>query len=337
MKHDFIKISAMIICLLGLSLNTNAQSGRPIWLVGHACNSWQCLHDLIEDGGNGIEIDVHTDEAHKNSDWSVNHGLPWPFNQKYLDKDERNRRNQGRSWQNFYVGLDEYLRFRELPEINFIWIDVKTGEYLSELIDYVNKILYDEYESKGREVPFSILFGVYSTDHINRSIDEKLKIYEGVGLACEGKESGGYATMSIENLKKWLPVSSYHHCSTAGWGVPTWYSYTVESRALRAAKALKDKGEFCIRTGAWTMTKPVHGLQLLCSKADDKWDSYETECDLVLMECRNEFAFGGLLGTHYSVQKFVNWFFRTDGCWYKYNNGHYRLARSRQEDPFYLH
>ena len=335
MKNSLIKISTAFVFLLGLSFSANAQSGRPIWVIGHACNSWQCLHDLIEDGGTGIEIDVHTDEAHKNSDWSVNHGLTFPYFEGYLDVNERQRRNQGRPWQKYYVGLEEYLRFAELSQINFIWLDVKTGEYLSELIDFVNRILYDAYTNKGKEIPFSILFGVYSVSHIYSRMKEQLRDYEGVGLACEGKESGKFSTMSIENLKRWWPLKREQHCSTAGWGVPNWYSYTVESRALREAKKLKDNGEFCVRTGAWTMTRPNHGLQLICSYEDCSSESYRTECDLVLMECRNEFFFGGLLGTHEAVKNFVQWFFNPYGEWYKYNKGHYRLAKSRQKDPFY--
>ena len=62
MKSNFLRIYTALICLC-ISFYSNAQSGssaRPVWVVAHACNSPQCLFDALEDGANGVEIDVAT-------------------------------------------------------------------------------------------------------------------------------------------------------------------------------------------------------------------------------------------------------------------------------------
>ena len=56
-------ISRLAIALVGmfLALSANAQTSdnpRKIWLVAHACNAHRWLQTALEDGANGVEIDV---------------------------------------------------------------------------------------------------------------------------------------------------------------------------------------------------------------------------------------------------------------------------------------
>lgn len=85
------------------------------------------------------------------------------------------------------------------------------------------------------------------------------------------------------------------------------------------------------------MELPQQGLQVICSN-DDYEDSYRTECDLILIECRNEFLPATLvpfLYSHQALKNYVDRFFKENGEYYKYNNGKYRIAGQREEDPFY--
>ena len=78
MKRNFLKIYTALICLC-ISICSTAQPGsaRPVWVVAHACNSPQCLFDALEDGANGVEIDIatSTDYCEYGADafWSVAH------------------------------------------------------------------------------------------------------------------------------------------------------------------------------------------------------------------------------------------------------------------------
>ena len=300
----------------------------------------------------GVEIDVWTDEGHKNIDWSVNHGDGINGNH-YISKvkrDEKNHtiaaRNPKDGWKDYWVSLQEYLTWKDTtPKINLLWLDVKSPQYLSELIDHVHFILDTAYVRHDKKVPFSIVYGLYDINHINNKVVKKLRDNEGFNLACEGKTTKKYATNTLAVLdvirEKTWGLRREQHFMTNGWAHNWWYKNSNIAASLREAKFLKDNGKFCIRTGVWTLGKPHHGLQMICSKKDCPKESYETECDLVLMECRSNFfpmIFWG--GSKLALRDFSTQFFvpGRDGkkTWYDlYNNGNYHKAENRFEDPFY--
>lgn len=360
MKKNHFKIYVALVSLL-YAFCANAQSndsGRPVWVVGHACNSQQCLIDAINDGATGVEIDVHTDAAHKDTDWSVNHGTN---HEKYLDKTARDKKNTAdrRTGTTRYVSLEEYLKFDEL-RIQILWLDVKSEDYLVSLVKYVHKILGAQYgtdEQGCPKQPFAIIYGIYKSATLtgkegtssSTRIAELTKLFgpnEGINMGYEGKKRGAFGTASgsFEDIEKILKGNSEYsfpiekHFMTCGWGAGFQVRYSsTEPNRIREAKKFMMEDKYCSRIGFWTCTNDFHGLQLVCSK-NDYPKSYETECDLILMECRTEFypvrKFPGLFNP-YSVNNFCTLFFLSGQSWYdKYNKGKYR--RPYDTDKFYI-
>lgn len=367
MKKYIISISSAFACIF-LAFNANAQSNaaRPIWVLGHACNSEQCLIDALADGANGIEIDVHSDDAHKNTDWSVNHGgkkkigYVWE-SEGYIPVDVRASRNksEGREGKKTkWVSLEEYLNFADMDKIAFLWLDIKTNDYATELVEHVHKILEKRFNGKDN-IPFSILYGLYDKKYLTINVKDNatgtsiaaLEWYkkylwpnEGIGLAREGSTRMTYYTATLTDLKKiydkyQFPVGKHIMTNGFGWPYfPCFFWKSQISNTLIEAKELRNSGQYCVRTGTWTMERPWHGVQMVISQSDSKYWSYRSECDLILIECRNEFfpAENNLPGFNKnSLRDYVKWFFSPNGCWWKYNNGNYRRAGQRKEDPFY--
>ena len=217
MKSIITRICLVLICTF-FAIEVNAE--RPVWVVGHACNSRQCLINVLADGGCGVEIDVHTDEANKNKDWSVNHGLKFPYVETYLSEDDRKSKNkrQGRTGTTTeYVSLKQYLKFSEMNKLSILWLDVKTGEYLVELVQHVHAVLKEIYPDG--KIPYSIIYGAYKIDVLEKPINgssylaidwlrDNLYENEGINLAWEGKDKNQKNGMGsgffeeIENLMK---------------------------------------------------------------------------------------------------------------------------------------
>ena len=110
MKKNILKILSALACIF-LAFNASAQ--RPIWVVGHACNSQKCLADAIADGGNGVEIDINSNADSCRTAWSVNH------DGGYLSLSVRNSKNDSqRRYGEYsdmrYVSLEEYLNFPDM-------------------------------------------------------------------------------------------------------------------------------------------------------------------------------------------------------------------------------
>lgn len=355
MKRNIIGTLIFLVCLF-LAFNTSAQNvtGRPVWIVGHAANSFRSLENCLNDVGMcGVEIDIWTDEEHKTADWSVNHGDP--FNgERYIPELERNEKNKEidkknpqDGWKDYWVALDEYLTWMDrTPQLNLIWLDVKTPQYLSSLIDYVHHYLDKFYVDKDIKVPFSIVYGLYDLDHINKEVVNKLRDYEGFNIAREGQLSGTYATKPLSIIDvirrtKW-GLKRGQHFMTNGIAHNFWYFNSNIAQSLREAKELRNNNAFCARTGVWTLGKPHHGLQMICSKNDCPKQSYETECDLVLMECRSNFKPMVLWGgTPFALRSFGIQFFEPGVGGKKswcdlYNKGNYHKAGDRFTDPFYF-
>lgn len=361
-----------LACLL-LSFGVAAQScpsARPIWVVAHACNSPQCLLDALEDGANGVEIDVATStdfcKYGAKPFWSVAHdGFVSPEEMEIYNLAPERIANPNTR----YVSLEEYLMLPEMDELSILWLDVKgAGEYfaIDVLVQHVHEVLEKRYgrDKYGNvDVPYSIIYGAYGLDALEqrkihfRSEDDEtnppmvidwlkdnLWENEGTGLAREGSTMFKYAAGTLESLEKFFvdehDFPKEKHLMTNGFGWPYWPVFTKHSEvtgSLIEAKDLVKQNRYCVKTGTWSMELPHHGLQVICSE-DDYDDSYKTECDLVLIECRNEFFPASavpFLYSHEALKKFTNRFFKENGAYYKYNKGKYRIAGQRDEDPFY--
>lgn len=343
MKSRILRFCLVLVYTF-FAIDANAQ--RPVWVVGHACNSHQCLIDALADGGCGVEIDLHTDEANKNKDWSVNHGLKFPYVETYLSEAERKSRNnkQGRiGTTTEYVSLEQYLRFPEMNKLSILWLDVKTGEYLVELVKHVHAVLKEVYPDGN--IPYSIIYGVYTIDVLNAPIPgtsdlvidwlrDNLWEKEGINLAYEGKDKNqknGLGSGFFEEIEDLMtshrfPISK--HFMTCGFGASYFvFSWSVEPKNIIAAKNLRSQGRYCSKIGFWTCASYSDAIWFI----EPKWKGIQTECDLVLVECRNEFA---APGHKTALSKLVEYFFNSNGCYYnKYNGGRTRIAD--QTDVFY--
>ncbi|MBQ0085535.1 MAG: hypothetical protein KBS65_04760 [Prevotella sp.] len=361
MKKNFFRICIVLVCL-SCTFNAsakNSQTGRPVWVLAHACNSHQSLMDALEDGANGVEIDIHSNDENKYIDWSVNHGMKFPYKEEYLDPVTRKARNEAEHRTNTnkcYVSLEEYLKFPEMEEISVLWLDIK-NQNIEDIVIYVHSVLEKIYKDPS-EIPYSIIYGKYYVEDLFHQMSsptgesccaiewlrDNLWENEGTGLSREGSLNFTYSTLSLDDLQKKFDQYNFpkeQHLMTNGFGwpyFPVFYRGSEVHNTLIDAKERKESGTYCGRTGAWSMEQAHHGLQMLCSMEDCEEMSYDTECDLILIEGRNEF-FPALIGLpgfdSESLRNFTSWFFDTDGYWYEYNNGNYRLAGQRDEDPFY--
>lgn len=343
MKSRILRFCLVLVCTF-FAIDANAQ--RPVWVVGHACNSHQCLIDALADGGCGVEIDVHTDEANKIKDWSVNHGLSFPYVEKYLSVAERKSRNdkQGRSGSTKeYVSLEQYLRFPEMNRLSILWLDVKTGEYLVELVQHVHAVLKDVYPDGN--IPYSIIYGAYSVDVLEKPINgssylaidwlrDNLYENEGINLAWEGKDKKQVNKMGsgffneIEDLMTSHSFPVRQHFMTCGYfHSPSVHWNSIETTNILQAKQMRSEGRYCSRIGYWTCGWYSDAIWFI----EPRWKNIQTECDLVLVECRNEFGGPGDKG---ALRKLVDYYFTPGGYYYsKYNN--YRTRIADQTDVFY--
>lgn len=357
MKKNILKILSALACIF-LAFNASAQ--RPIWVVGHACNSQKCLADAIADGGNGVEIDINSNADSCRTDWSVNH------DGGYLSLSDRNSKNDSqRRYGEYsdmrYVSLEEYLNFPDMDKIAFLWLDLKTPEYAPQLVKHVHDILLRRYGSPNK-VPFSILYGFYYQNQLTAlALDEEtgqnivgLEWYkkylwenEGLGLAREGSITYKYWTAKLDDLKAFYEKYNFpigKHVMTNGYGFPyappfSWKSWI--STSLIQARKWRDSGQYCVRTGTWSMAKPWHGVQMTIAEDISYHHSWQSECDLILIECRNEFALTKVFPLTFqsgSLKGFVEHFLMPNGKWQSYNKGRCRLARPLTDpnpDKFY--
>lgn len=356
-KYSTIIIS-LVLGLFGAYI-ANAQeestTGRPIWVLGHAANSFRCLENVIADGGTGVEIDVNGCEGSGPGSgvyWSINHDggfLGWSTIHKYrLDIDKKNPID---GWKDYYTNINEYLTWDiwDKPHnISLIWLDIKTPKYAKDLVAWVHKILDDKYIKNGKEIPFSIVYGFYhysEVEPICEWLRDNLWENEGINLAYEGTSSGSPRSGSRAQIQNMLDKHSFpikKHFMTNGIAMgceftrDTWrWQHIIDSR-----EDMKDD-KYCARIGHWTCTSGPAGVMCVISQKDDPENeilkgSKPLECDVVLMECQSDFFPAKLAPlSRMSLQKFVKGFFYTNGEFYKFNNGHYR--RAKQSDKFYIY
>lgn len=354
MKKYSISIIIIVLSLFG-AYTANAQeestTGRPIWVLGHAANSHGSLVRALADGANGVEIDLHTDNYNciNFKDWSVQHD-------GYYNKKDRAKENEHLNPMDQYVSLEEYLNFPEIDQISLLWLDIKTAYLAPYLIDIVHTTLKNRYGDK--PVPFSIIYGFYNINELNTVFryygEEKNQriIYwckellwenEGINLAYEGTYHDVNWSGTREQIQNLLNESGFpieKHFMTNGLATgglvfqSTWrWQYIIDSK-----EDMKND-KYCARVGFWCCTQGYHGVQAVLSKKDDPKGGMvrkNTECDVVLMECRNNFAPGELVPfwSQDALRDFVENFFFKHGNWYGFNNGHYR--RAKQSDKFYV-
>lgn len=362
MKKYSISIIVLVMSLF-VAYNADAQSkesdtGRPIWVLGHACNSHRSIWGAIDDHANGVEIDVATNEANKMTDWSVAH-------KGYVSKETRKSKNAGiKDPLDHYVSLEEFLKFPDIEEISILWLDIKTPKYAPELVQYVHRVLRERYydkKTKQLKVPISIIYGFYNYRELEAKVNDKegkdkrsicawfrdsLWANEGINLAYEGTYYAVNWSGTRAQIQKLMTDNNFpikQHFMTnglgAGWlvGQSSWrWQHIIDS-----GKDMRND-KYCARTGFWTCTSPKHGVQCVVSEADDPNHDFlrkgkNVECDVVLIECRSDFFPGRVfpyIHNPQSLKLFTSQFFNKDGKWYKYNNGHYR--RANRYDKFYI-
>lgn len=352
---------ALVLASICLTLNAIAQSSenpRRIWLVAHACNCHYWLQTALEDGANGVEIDVDCptkiDPKATYVDFSVAHdGYASP---EYRAEKNRKIKDPSLRW----ITLKDYLNFEEMDKISIIWLDCKCKRpgQVYHLVKQVHNILIDRYGSK-EAIPFSIIYGVYNVYTLRDPIGldyslsdsgmplidwlrDNLWENEGTGLACEGPHGPYWTRETLKQLEIFFDGHNFpkgKHFASQGTGLPFMTFFNMKMvNILVELKKLKEQGRYCVRTGAWTLGRAEYGLHMIPSKNDCPPKSYGTECDLVLMDGRSHFAPARSLPSYdfWGVKKFVQRFFKGPGEYYsKYNRGHYVLAGNRWEDPFY--
>lgn len=311
------KIVTVLVCMY-LTIGANAQ--RPVWLVGHGCNSHRCLQDALIDGANGVEIDVNTLDGYQDSLWTVAHDV-------FLTRDQMKNRNIGRDPLDHYVTLKDYLLFPEVySDICILWIDVKESseKYLLQLIDHVHSVV-------GNHPEFAIIYGLYNISVLESKVDgeklmidcvrDKLSRNEGISLAYEGSSDCSFDRM--EKLLKDHHFPIEQHMMT--WGCCQSFLVTKGSRwqkAIEHAQELRAEGRYCGRIGYWTSGKAWHSWQFYDTAA---FGGYKSDCDLVLAECRNEMIKGFSSPT--TLKYTWEYYLKPDGAYYKkYNNGKCRIA-----------
>lgn len=362
MKKYTISIIVSVVSLF-MAFNANAQShsesdtGRPIWVLGHACNSHRSIWLAIDDHANGVEIDVATDEGNKLKDWSVAHD-------GYVSEDKRKSKNAGiKDPLDYYVSLEEYLNFPDMEQISLLWLDIKTPSYATELVQYVHKILkkryYDE-KTKQLNVPFSIVYGFYKYRELEAIIKDKdgkdksvcawfrdsLWTNEGINLAHEGTYKAVNWSGTREQIQELLdnnhfPIKQHFMTNGLGTGWLVGQGSWRWKHIMDSGKDMK-QDKYCARIGFWTCTSPKHGVQCVVSETDDPNHDFlrkgkNVECDVVLIECRSDFFPGRIfpyIHNPESLNLFTSKFFNKKGDWYKYNNGHYR--RATRYDKFWI-
>lgn len=319
MKRNFCFKSMLLLLCLCTVVNANAQ--RPVWVIGHAANSHAILQNAMNDGANGVEIDVQTYDG---KFWNVSHD--YRLSPQELEKP--GWKKQG------YVSLETYLNFPELKNDNFcfLYLDIKHSDkgYIKELVEFVHKIV-------GVNTPYAIVYAVYKNEQLDRIVyDEKKKENvplltwlkenlapnEGINVGWETPPSN--TSEYDKNLFVRMNFPPAKHLFTYGY----WNS-TVITRGwkrvgyLKTAREYRSQGKFCSRVGYWTALKSWDAWWFLDKSAKN---NNKTDCDMVMVECRNDVKVPAWSDKK-ALQKLIKEYFRTDGKYYKkYNNGKMRLA-----------
>lgn len=330
MKKNLVKVCLVLICTAFITVSAMAEA-RPIWVVAHACNSHKSLQNAIEDGACGVEIDVNTNKNNYKTSWSVNHDL---------------------GYQASGLSLEEYLNYPEMDKLSILFLDVKNDDkdfnYPTELVNYVHRILEKRY-GKGNRPPYAIIYAYYKQFILDIQVpvkdeDGRTKMIttlewlknnlwenEGMNLAWECKEStrfnfSGYIDDIMQQMNN-VGFPAYRHFMTHGYFESKWTSANGENvKSTLYAQQLRAEGKYCSRVGFWTCTRYKDAKWFI----DPAINERNVLCDLVLVECRNDF----ILGDSKALKELTSIYFDPNGKDYKkYNKGRFRVAN--QSDVFY--
>ena len=258
-------IYAILTTAVLLSISVSGHAQRKVWLIGHRCNSEKMIKYALEDGGNGVEIDISYGKNPDGTDhWCVAHGKHVPLS-KCDDKD----------WMALKTLLNkDYVKNNS--KFALLFLDIKTTDKIPELVKYVH-----QYCPKPQ---FYIIYGLnldkISTgavkDDTIKYLKENLNDHEGF---CTQNDGGIQVIMNKLNSLQY-PYSQYCYvdgCCIGSFGT---FKYVKQAGELRDKR---EKGkEFCAHTGYWT-----------CQHEGTARRTYtKANCDFAMTECR------GLWFTH---------------------------------------
>lgn len=282
MKSMKLISSSILAVLLFSSICLNAQ--KPIWLVGHRCNSQASLAAVLEDGGNGVEIDVRS--CNGGAFWCVDHGVSWAESSCDGKK---------------HLSLKQYLALPELRNERFclLWIDCK-HPYLKELVEYVHANIPEDIKGK-----FAIAYSRYDLKDINYYVRDnngyqvhildwlKANLWEneGLSLGWERNFVGFKALLDQHNFpyeKHFFTDGAFHSkqiTKNSRWAV-----------SLRQAAAFRDAKQFCCRVGMWTASTAFDAYWFF----DPKYANMT--CDVVMAECRKTAGLVPFIASHTALK-----------------------------------
>lgn len=324
-RFFYLNIMILFLCLC---TDANAQT-RPVWVIGHAANSHAILQSAMNDGANGVEIDVQTYDG---KFWNVSHDYRLSREELEMPK-----------WKNDgYVSLETYLNFPELKKDNFcfLYLDIKHSDvgYIKELVEFVHKIV-------GVNTPYVIVYAVYYNEQLDKTvIDEKtgkqvhlltwlkenLAPNEGINVGWETPPSSDDEYQKNLFVQKNFPPSK-HLFSYGYWNSTVITKLWARVGYLKTAREYREKGKFCSRVCYWTALKPWDAWWFLDKSASSNG---KTDCDMVMVECHNDITVPAWSDKS-ALEKLIKGYFKTDGEEYKkYNNGKLRLAN--RADKFWV-
>lgn len=274
--------SSILAVLLFSSICLNAQ--KPIWLVGHRCNSRAPLAAVLEDGGNGVEIDVRT--CNEGAFWCVDHDYSWAES----SCDGVN-----------HLSLKQYLALPELKNENFclLWIDCK-HRYLKELVEYVHANIPEDIKGQfaitySRYDLSDIDYYVYDNGHSIHILDwlkANLWENEGLSLGWERKFDNYTALLNQHQFpyeKHFFTDGAFHSkqiTKNSRWAI-----------SLRQAAAYRDAKQFCCRVGMWTASTAYDAYWFF-----DPTYGGNMSCDVVMAECRKTAGLVPLIASHTALK-----------------------------------
>lgn len=257
MKNLFYCILAIVA---GLFISTNVYAQRPVWLLGHRCNSMSMIEYALEDGANGVEIDVTCGGTKTNgSHWNVAHT-------KFVPKEKCDDRN----WMSLETLLQKDI-IKNDPRFCLLYIDVKDTKYIKELVGYVHKTY--KYKTPG----FYILYGLNLDKMADipianiKFLTDSLNAHEGFATQSDGDIDG--IERILKSVKNPYPIQKY--CYINGRCV----SFFANSKLglLERIASKKKNGEVAVRSGFWTCQYATHANR-----------AYQANvfCDLTMVESR---------------------------------------------------
>ncbi len=284
-KNNLFRIGLITIFIIMAECVT---AQKPVWVVGHRCNSVKAIRAMLEDGGNGVEMDVRTDN--KGQHWCVDHDYCWS---------EENCDGYNR------LSLKQYLALPELKDERFclLWIDCKHGEYVKELVEYVHKYI-------PKDANFAISYSLYKLKEVDRMVDgvhlldwlrDNLRDNEGISLGWVEKID------EMDALFKAHKFPYYKHFYQDG----IFNSKNIKcgrdrQKCLARAGELRDQHQFCSRVGAWTAVTAYDAYWFLDSQTAK---SCTTNCDAVCVEGReivHDWIFASPKALQNCIKEFIN-------------------------------